>query len=60
MKIVEVLCEDCKAKYETLEGLPQEQMKCPGCGSAKLKFNPTEREFTGCGGGCTNCSSECK
>ena len=57
MKIVEVTCEDCKAVYETLESVPRDAIACPGCGSKKLKFTETDREFTGCSGGCGDCKS---
>lgn len=57
MKIVEIKCQDCQAEYETLESLPKEGLKCPGCGSDKLNFTETDREFQGCSGSCGNCSS---
>jgi Zn finger protein HypA/HybF involved in hydrogenase expression len=57
MKIVEVTCQDCKAVYETLDSVPKDAIQCPGCGSKKLKFETTEKEFKGCGGGCDTCDS---
>lgn len=57
MKIVEVHCRNCQAKFETLDVFPKEQIKCPSCDSEELDFTETEKEFKGCGGGCDNCSS---
>lgn len=57
MKIVEVKCEGCEAEFETLDAFPKTEIKCPACGSEKLTFTETEKEFKGCGGGCDNCSS---
>jgi DNA-directed RNA polymerase subunit RPC12/RpoP len=59
MKIVEIKCKKCKAEYETLESIPKENIVCPACGNKKLEWNLTDREFSGCGGGCKNCS-DCK
>ena len=60
MKIVEVTCSDCSAKYEALEGFPREMLSCPSCGSKVLLFEVTEKEFKGCGSSCSGCSSSCK
>lgn len=57
MKIVEVKCKDCKASYEILENFPKELLSCPSCKSKKLTFKKTDREFEGCGGNCSGCSS---
>lgn len=57
MKIVEVKCQECEAGFETLDVFPQKDVKCPACGTEKLIFTETNKEFTGCGGSCDDCSS---
>lgn len=57
MKIVEVKCKDCAAEYEALESFPREMLACPACGSKKLEFKLTDKEFKGCGGSCSSCDS---
>jgi predicted nucleic acid-binding Zn ribbon protein len=57
MKIVEAKCTDCGAKYEVLENFPKELLICPGCDSKKIDLKVTGREFKGCGGSCSDCSS---
>lgn len=59
MKIVEVTCKGCKAKFETLEGVPKNIISCPSCDSKDLNIKVTKKEFKGgCGGGpASNCSS---
>ena len=57
MKIVEVKCQDCDAEYEILENFPREMLACPACKSKKLAFTNTDREFNGCGGSCSSCST---
>jgi DNA-directed RNA polymerase subunit RPC12/RpoP len=60
MKIAEITCGDCKAKFETLDSIPEEMLSCVSCGSKNLKKKVTKKEFEGgCGGGCGDCSS-CK
>jgi len=57
MKILEATCGDCQAKFEILENLPKEFLRCPACESANLKLKKTDREFKGCRGSCSSCSS---
>ena len=57
MKIVAVKCNDCEASFEILENFPKELLHCPGCESANLTLTKTDREFSGCGGSCSDCSS---
>lgn len=57
MKIVEVSCKNCKAKFEILENFPKDLLRCPSCESRDLVFKVTDREFKGCGGGCSSCDS---
>jgi len=58
VKIVEITCKNCKAKFETLESMPKNMISCPSCDGKDLSFKVTEREFEGgCGGGCSDCSS---
>lgn len=59
MKIVEVSCKQCQAEFEILESFPKELLACPACQSKELDQKITDREFSGCGGGCSDCSS-CK
>ncbi|MDD3678643.1 MAG: zinc ribbon domain-containing protein [Patescibacteria group bacterium] len=57
MKIVEAKCLDCGAKYEILENFPKELLICPGCDGKNIELKKTDKEFRGCGGGCSSCSS---
>lgn len=57
MKVAEVVCKDCKAKYEVLENFPKELLACPACESKDLDFRLTKREFEGCEGSCSSCNS---
>lgn len=58
MKIVEITCKKCKAKFETLESVPKNMLFCPSCQGKKLSFKTTEKEFEdGCGSGCSDCAS---
>jgi Zn finger protein HypA/HybF involved in hydrogenase expression len=57
VKIIAVECNGCEAKFEILENFPKELLACPACDSKDLKLTPTEKEFSGCGGGCDSCSS---
>lgn len=57
MKIAEVQCKECKAKYEVLENFPKELLVCPACESKELDFKLTDKDFEGCGGGCSSCDS---
>jgi Zn finger protein HypA/HybF involved in hydrogenase expression len=57
MKIVEASCKDCGASFEILENFPMELLVCPSCQSKEIELKPTDREFSGCGGGCDDCSS---
>jgi putative FmdB family regulatory protein len=59
MKIAELRCKKCKAEYETLESVSRDSISCPACGGKELEYKVTNREFTGCSGGCKDCSS-CK
>jgi Zn finger protein HypA/HybF involved in hydrogenase expression len=60
MKIVELKCKNCHAEYETLESVPTEALKCPGCGKDEFDITKTDREFKGCGGGCSGGCDSCK
>ncbi|MBW6432012.1 hypothetical protein K0A96_02400 [Patescibacteria group bacterium] len=60
MKILDVVCSDCGAKFEILENFPKELLSCPACESKDLKFTVTDKEFKGCGGSCSGCSSSCE
>lgn len=57
MKIAAIKCKKCKAEYETLESVPREAISCPACGNKEIEYKVTDKEFSGCGGGCENCSS---
>lgn len=58
MKIVELKCKHCKAKYETLESVPREAITCPACGKKDFSYKKTEREFKPeCSGSCQGCKS---
>jgi DNA-directed RNA polymerase subunit RPC12/RpoP len=59
MKIAEIKCKKCKAEYETLESVPKDAISCPGCGGKEIEYTITDREFSGCGGGCKSCK-DCK
>ncbi len=57
MNIIDVKCKDCEADYEILENFPKKLLSCPSCKSKNLEFKKTDKEFGGCRGGCSDCSS---
>jgi len=57
MKIANLKCKKCKAEYETLESVPKENLVCPGCGTNDFDYKITDKDFEGCGGGCSSCDS---